>query len=81
MTIPAQITGCRLAEIEAAVEALPVEQQEHLLHFLTVHLVGPGAWPARSRLVHDGDDTLLEASPGSPPMSPENVRRMLADWP
>jgi len=35
----------------------------------------------KARLVRLEDDTLLEAPPDAPPMTPENVRRMLEDWP
>jgi uncharacterized membrane protein len=70
-----------LLEIEAATEALPPEQQEELFHFLTARL-RPALPPSRkARLVRAGDDVLLEAPPGAPPMTAENVRRMLEDWP
>jgi hypothetical protein len=32
-------------------------------------------------LVRQGDDVLLGAPPGAPAMTPENVKRMLEDWP
>ena len=71
-----------LAEIEAAVEALPPEQKEELLRFLAARLGGPSNTPPRkARLVRQGDDALLEAPPGAPPMTPENVKRMLENWP
>ena len=40
-----------------------------------------GAQLSKARLVRQGDDALLEAPPGAPPMTPENVKRMLEDWP
>ena len=71
-----------LTKIEAAAEALPAEQKEELFRFLAARLrrIEP---PARgARLVEGPSGTLLlEAPPGAPPMTPENVRRMLEDWP
>ena len=69
-----------LAEIEAAAEELPPEQKVQLIRFLSTRL-RPGAQEQKARLVYEGDDALLEAPPGAPPMTPENVRRMLEDWP
>jgi len=52
-----------------------------LFHFLTVRL-RPALLPSRTaRLVRAGDDVLLEAPPGAPPMTTENIKRMLEDWP
>jgi hypothetical protein len=66
-----------LLEIEAAAEALPPEQKEELFRFLTARL-RPALLPSRTaRLVRAGDDVLLEAPPGAPPMTAENVKRML----
>lgn len=70
-----------LAEIEAAVDALPPEQKEQLLRFLAQRLHRPNKQPRRARLVRLGNDALLEAPPGAPPMTPENVKQMLEDWP
>ena len=68
-----------LAEIEAAAQALPVEQKEELIRFVSNSLRQAGE--SGARLVREGDDVLLEAPPGAPPMIPENVKRMLEDWP
>ena len=66
-----------LLEIEAAAEALPPEQKAELLRFLAAHL--HSALPQRkARLVRQGDDALLEAPPGAPPMTPENVKLISA---
>lgn len=35
----------------------------------------------KARLVRQGDDALLEASAGAPPMTPEQVKQLLEDWP
>ena len=70
-----------LAEIEAAAEELPTEQKEELIRFLSMRLRRSEPQPGRARLVRDGDDALLEAPPGAPPMTPENVKQMLEDWP
>ena len=70
-----------LSEIEAAVETLPPDQKEELFRFLASRLHAPLKQAQRARLVRLEDDTLLEAPPGAPPMTPENVRRMLEDWP
>ena len=70
-----------LLEIEAAAEALTAEQKEELVRFLTARL-RPAVLPLRkARLVREGDDVFLEAPPGAPPMTTENVKRMLEDWP
>jgi hypothetical protein len=71
----------RLAEIEAAAEALPREQKEELLRFLAARLHPSTPVEPKARLVRQGDDVLLEAPPDAPPMTPENVKRMLEDWP
>ena len=70
-----------LAEIEAASEALPREQKVELVHFLAARLRSAPPQSQRARLVRQGDDALLEAPPGAPPMTPDNVKRMLEDWP
>jgi hypothetical protein len=71
----------RLTEIEAAAEALPPEEQEELLRFLAARLRAPLPRSQGSRLVRQGGDALLEAPADAPPMTPENVRRILEDWP
>jgi len=70
-----------LLEIEAAADALPPEQKEELFHFLTARLRPAETQPRKARRVRAGDDVLLEAPPGAPPMTTENVKRMLEDWP
>jgi hypothetical protein len=71
-----------LAEIEAAAESLSPEQKEELLRFLTARVQARAKKEAgRARLVRLGNYVLLEAPPGAPPMTPENVKRMLEDWP
>lgn len=70
-----------LAEIEAAAEALPPEQKEKLFRFLAARLRLSNTPLRKARLVRQGDDALLEAPPGAPPMTPENVKRMLENWP
>ena len=70
-----------LAEIESAAEALPREQKEQLIRFLTAHLhaVEPAQ---KARLVKGPDGTLLlEAPPDAPPMTTDTVKRMLEDFP
>jgi hypothetical protein len=70
-----------LLEIEAAAETLPAEQKEELVRFLTARLQ-PVETQRRARLVAGPDGTLLlEAPPGAPPMTTENVKRMLEDFP
>ena len=71
----------KLLEVEAAAEALPPEQKEELFRFLAAHLRSPKTQPRKARLVREGDDVFLEAPPGAPPMTTENVKRMLEDWP
>ena len=70
-----------LSEIEAAAEALPLEQKEELFRFLATRLRASEAQTRIARLVRQDDDALLEAPPDAPPMTPENVKRMLEDWP
>ena len=70
-----------LAEIEAAADSLPAEEKEKLLRFLAERLHPSAHKSGKARLVHRDNDVLLEAPPGAPPMTPENVKRMLEDWP
>jgi hypothetical protein len=71
----------KLLEVEAAADALPPEQKVELVRFLTVRLRPSDPQPLKGRLVREGDDVFLEAPPGAPPMTAENVKRMLEDWP
>ena len=70
-----------LAEIEAAAESLSPAQKEELRRFLTERLRASGETSSRARLVRCDSDVLLEAPPDAPSMTPENVRRMLEEWP
>ncbi len=70
-----------LQEIEAASEALLPVQKEELVRFLTARLYPSVPSSQNARLVREGDDVLLESPPGAPLMTPENVKRMLEDWP
>ena len=70
-----------LVEIEAAADALPPEQKAELVRFLNARLRPAEAHSPKARLVRNGDDVFLEAPPGAPPMTTENVKRMLEDWP
>jgi hypothetical protein len=70
-----------LLEIEAAAEALPAEQKKELLRFLTARLQPAVPESRKARLVREGNDVFLEAPPGAPPMTTENIKRMLEDWP
>jgi hypothetical protein len=71
----------KLLEVEAAADALPPEQKVELVRFLTARLRPSDPQPLKARLVREGDDVFLEAPPGAPPMTAENVKRMLEDWP
>jgi len=66
-----------LLEIEAATDALPPEQKEELIRFLTARLRPSDAQSRKARLVRERDDVFLEAPPSAPPMTTENVKRML----
>ena len=70
-----------LSEIEAAADALPSEQKEELVRFLSSRRYASGTSGPRARAVRRGDDLLLEAPAGAPPMTPDNIKRMLEDWP
>ena len=71
-----------LLEIEAATEALPPEQKEELVRFLTVRLRPVEKSARGARLVEGPNGTLLlEAPPGAPPMTTEIVKQMLEDFP
>ena len=70
-----------LAKIQAATETLPLEQQEELYRFLGARLHPASPRLRKARLVRQGGDTLLAAPSDAPPMTAENVKRMLADWP
>jgi len=70
-----------LAEIEAAAEALSPEQKEELFRFLAARLRESEAQKRKARLVREDNDVLLESPPYAPPMTPQNAKRMLEDWP
>jgi len=71
-----------LLEIEAASEALPPEQQEELVRFLTARLRPTGEPVRQARLVPGVAGTLLlEAPPGAPPMTTEAIKQLLEDFP
>jgi len=70
-----------LDEIEAAAEALSLEQKEELFRFLSARLRRSQPQLSKARVVREGDDVLLEAPPGAPVMTPENIKRILEDWP
>jgi hypothetical protein len=70
-----------LSEIEAAAEALRPEEKEQLLRFLAARVHGTDTPSRKARVVRQDGDTLLEAAPGAPLMTPEVIRRMLEDWP
>lgn len=71
-----------LLEIEAASEALPSEQKEELIRFLTARLRPVEKSARGARLVEGPNGTLLlEAPPSAPRMTTETVKRMLEDFP
>ena len=70
-----------LDEIQAATVSLPPEQQEKLYRFLGARLHPEPSVRRQAHLVRQGDEFFLEASPDAPPMTAENVKRMLEDWP
>lgn len=70
-----------LAKIQAATASLPLEQQEELYHFLGSRLYPTPPRFGKARPVRRDGDTLLAAPSGAPPMTAENVKRMLEDWP
>jgi hypothetical protein len=70
-----------LAKIQAATETLPRDQQEELYRFLGARLHPASPQPRKAQVVRQGDDTLLVAPADAPPMTAENVKRMLEEWP
>jgi hypothetical protein len=70
-----------LAKIQAATERLPLEQQKELYRFLDARLHPAAPRLPKARLVRQDGDTLLAAPSDAPPMTAENVKRMLEDWP
>jgi hypothetical protein len=71
-----------LIEIEAAADALPLEQKEELFRFLAGRLREAEKSTRKARLVEGPNNTLLlEAPPGAPPMTTETVKQMLEDFP
>ena len=71
-----------LLEIEAATEALPREQKEELFRFLAALLRPAENSTRNAKLVEGPNGTLLlEAAPGSPPMTTEKVKQLLEDFP
>ena len=71
-----------LFEIETATEALPPEQKEELVRFLTARLRAVEKFARGARLVEGPNGTLLlEAPPGAPPMTTATIQQMLEDFP
>jgi hypothetical protein len=70
-----------LSEIEAAAEALPVEQKKRLFDYLALSLRSEHADSAGVSVLYRNGDALLVANPGSPPMTPDNIKRLLEEWP
>jgi hypothetical protein len=70
-----------LAKIRAASETLPLAQQEELYRFLGARLHPAFSQVGKARIVRKDGDTLLEAPSDAPPMTAENVKRMLEDRP
>jgi hypothetical protein len=68
-----------LAEIETAVDSLPLAQQEALLHRLEMKVRARAA--ERGKLVIENGHAVLVAPPGAPAMTPELVKSLLADFP
>ena len=66
-----------LAEIEAAVEALPAAEQFILLHRLEVKMRERPQ--GRARLVMENGRAVLVAPPGAPEMTPELIRALRDD--
>ena len=66
-----------LAEIEAAVEALPLPEQFILLHRLEVRM--RERQPERARLVLENGRAVLVAPPGAPEMTAELIRELRDD--
>ena len=72
----------KLLDVEAAADALPPEQKEELVRFLTARLRPREKFARGARLVEGPNGTLLlEAAPGAPPMTTEIVKQMLEDFP
>jgi hypothetical protein len=69
------------AEIESSAKMLPPLEQEELLRVLTSSLQKrqQRGEPAQGRRV--GNDYLLQAPAGAPPMPPERVKQLLEDSP
>lgn len=70
-----------LTEIEAAAQKLSRSEQEALYRFLEEQLSSRESVPCEARLVRRDGDLLLEAPAGAPPMSPEQVKILLENWP
>lgn len=70
-----------LTEIEAAAKKLSRSEQEALYRFLDEQLSSREPAPREARLVQRDGDLLLEAPPGAPLMSPEQVKILLENWP
>lgn len=68
-----------IAEIEAAVESLPAEDQWILLQRLETKM--REQQPERARLVMENGRVVLLAPPGAPEMTPELVKAIMADFP
>jgi uncharacterized membrane protein len=70
-----------LTEIEAAAQKLSRSEQEALYRFLEEQRSSRESVPREARLIRRDGDLLLEAPAGAPPMSPEQVKILLENWP
>jgi len=68
-----------LTEIEAAVNALPWDEQMTLLRRMELKI--RDAAPSRGRLVMENGHAVLAAPQGAPAMTPTLVKALLADFP
>jgi hypothetical protein len=69
------------AEIESSAKKLPPLEQEELLHTLTSSLQNSRRRSERAQGRRVGNDFLLKAPAGAPPMPPERVKQLLEDHP
>lgn len=70
-----------LAEIEAAVEALPEAEREVLLRRLISKVQPPSEAQESAKVVMEDGFAVLVAPPGAPEMTPALVKSLLADFP
>ena len=71
-------------ELESEIERLSKPELAAFAHWFEKFVANGSKHTSaapKARVIHQGADILLEAPDGAPPMTAENVKQILQDWP